>query len=181
MLTLSEFNHLDEPDQFFGYAEAYRYASDQLCRRMESDDSLYTWPNASVILMLAAHAVELFLKGALLKRNVEMGGHDIQQLAEKYREVFTEPELAWDFPFASPLSRTETIASMKQQWPDIDEAKLKEFMETAPAPSILYRYPVYRSGKKWRTLCGFTTATEFLSTLDQVDQDFKRIKLLLAH
>lgn len=179
MLTLSDFNHLDEPDQFFGYAEAYLSASDQLCRRMESDDTFYTWPNAATILMLAAHAVELFLKGALLKKQVNIVGHNIQQLAEEYRQVFTESELTWDIPFANPLSRTEQIAFMKQEWPDIDEDRLKKSIEAALEPSVLYRYPLYRSGKKWRTLCGFTTATDFLTTLDQMNQDFTRIRMHL--
>lgn len=72
MLTHSEIGNLTVPGQLFGYAYAYRTSSAVLCEKFESDDAASsTWPNATVLLMLAAHAVELFLKGALLKRNVQ--------------------------------------------------------------------------------------------------------------
>jgi hypothetical protein len=190
MLTLADLNHLEVPDQLFSYAEAYRSASVLLCRKVESDATLYTWPHASVVLMLAAHAVELLLKGALLKRKVMISKtHDIQQLAETYRETFPEPTLAWNIPFANPLSEKELIAYMKQEWPEINEVKLRESMDLTPEPSILYRYPVTVRKEKntgvkrieeWPGSYGFTTATEFLSTLDQMNHDFKRIRQYLS-
>lgn len=175
MLTLADIKHLEVPEQLFSYADAYRSASVLLCRKVESYDTFYNWPNATVVLMLAAHAVELFLKGALLKRKVKITlTHNIQQLAEKYRETFQEEAFAWDIPFATPLSETELIAQMKRLSPDLDETKLKEFIAATPQPSILYRYPVNGS-KEWRGVYGFTP-TEFLSTLDQMERDFKRLR-----
>lgn len=68
MLTHSEIGHLTVPEQLFDFANAYRSASAILCEKFESADVTFcTWPNAAVVLMLAAHAVELFLKGTLLK------------------------------------------------------------------------------------------------------------------
>ncbi len=181
MITLADIRHQDPSEQLFSYAEVYRSASVVLCHRIAGDETFYTWPNATVVLMLAAHAVELFLKGALLKRKIEISRtHDIQQLAEKYREKFPEPIYAWNIPFANPLSEKEVIANMKQLWPDIDEVKLKESMDLAPDPSILYRYPVNKAGKEWPGAYGFTTPTEFLSTLDQLERDFNRLRLKLS-
>ncbi len=60
MLTLSDISHLKVPDQFFGYADAFLSGSALLCRKVERDDTFYTWPHASTVLMLAAHGVELF-------------------------------------------------------------------------------------------------------------------------
>ncbi len=179
MLTLSDIRHLKFPDQFFSYADAFLSGSTLLCRKVESDDTFHTWPHASMVLMLAAHSVELFLKGALLKRKVEIWRtHDINRLAGKYRETFPETTLGWDIPFANPLSQTELIAEMKELWPETDEAKLKSFITTTPHPSILYRYPV-NDKAEWRGGYGFTP-TEFLSTLDQIDHDFKRLRAELA-
>lgn len=188
MITLADIRHLEPPEQLFSYAEAYRSASVLLCHRIAGEETFYTWPNATVVLMLAAHAVELFLKGALLKRKVMISRtHDIQQLAENYREKFPEPTFAWNIPFATPLSETEVIANMKQLWSDIDEVKLKESMDLAPDPSILYRYPVTITKDKatgakrieeWWGAYGFTP-TGFLPVLDQLEQDFNRLRLEL--
>lgn len=182
MLTHSEIGHLTVPEQLFGYANAYRSSAAVLCAKFESSDDVTfcTWPNAVVVLMLAAHAVELFLKGALLKRTGKnVDGHDIDKLAEKYRETFQdEPELAWEIPFASTLTETEWIALMKRFNPDINEAELKGVISTTPYPSILYRYLVNKGGKNWPGLYGFNPP-EFSQTLSQVECDFDRIRLHL--
>lgn len=191
MLTLADMRSLKVHDQFVSYAHAYRSASAMLCRQMETDDTGYTWPHATVILMLAAHAVELFLKGALQKRTgMIIETHDIQQLSEKYREAFQDAAFAWDIPFAIPLSETEQIAQAKELWPEIDQAAYKESIKAAPKPSVLYRYPKtfpskeekkkgVKGPQEWRGAYGFTTPTEFLTTLDQLGQDFNRLKLEL--
>ena len=57
---------LTEPQRYFEYAKAYLQASIDVCLRMLNDEEQSTWPNASVALMLAAHSVELFFKGAIL-------------------------------------------------------------------------------------------------------------------
>ena len=181
MLTHSEIRDLPVPVQLFDYANAYRSSSAVLCEKFESsqDVTFCTWPHAAVVLMLAAHAVELFLKGALLKRNVQevwSYGHDIDKLAEKYRETFREePALTWEIPFASALTETEWIAQMKKLNPDTIDAELKNFISGIPDPSILYRYPVSKGGKDWPGLYGFQPS-EFRQTLAQVECDFDRIR-----
>jgi hypothetical protein len=179
MLTHSDMWHLTVPEQLFDYANAYRSASAVLCQKVESDNTFCTWPNAAVVLMLAAHAVELFLKGALLKRNVEevwSYGHNIDKLAAKYREKFHEdPSFTWDIPFASTLTETEWIAQMKQMNPDITDAELEGLISATPYPSILYRYPVNKGGKDWPGLYGFEPPS-FLLQLSQFEYDFNRIR-----
>ncbi len=180
MLTYSEIGHLTVPEQLFVYANGYRSSAAVLCAKFESGDDVTfcTWPNAVVVLMLAAHAVELFLKGALLKRNVDVRSyqHSIDKLAAKYRDTFQkEPSLRWEIPFASTLTKTEWMALMKQLNPDITNAELKNLISGIPDPSILYRYPVNKCGKKWRGLYGFYPP-EFSQTLSQVECDFDRIR-----
>jgi hypothetical protein len=88
MLTLSDIRHLKVSDQFFSYADDFLSGSALLCSKVESDDTFYTWPHASTVLMLAAHSVELFLKGALLKRKVEIWRtHNINRLEQTRREI----------------------------------------------------------------------------------------------
>jgi acetyl-CoA carboxylase carboxyltransferase component len=64
--------HLPVPEQVFVYAEAYRKSSATLCQKMTDDPATFAWPHGSVVLMLGAHAVILFLKSALLKRNLAL-------------------------------------------------------------------------------------------------------------
>ena len=178
MLTHSEIWHLTVPEQLFRYASAYRSSSAVLCEKFESDTTFSTWPNAAVVLMLAAHAVELFLKGALLKRNVKEAwdyNHSINKLAEKYRETFQEPPFKWDIPFAPTLTETEWIAWMQQNNPAYTEAELKGILKSWPDPSILYRYPVNKVDQDWPGLYGFYPP-EFSQTLYQVECDFDRIR-----
>ncbi|MEK6762379.1 MAG: hypothetical protein AABY96_06655 [Nitrospirota bacterium] len=181
MLTHSDIEHLTVPEQLFGYANAYRSSAAVLCSKFESADDVTfcTWPNAVVVLMLTAHAVELFLKGVLLKRTgdkVWSYGHKIDKLAEKYRETFqAEPSFTWDIPFASTLTETEWIAQMKQVNPDTTDAELKNLISGVPDPSILYRYPVNKHGEKWQGLYGFYPP-EFNQILSRVECDFDRIR-----
>jgi len=182
MLTHSDIGHLTVPDQLFGYADAYRSASAVLCQKVDSDATFRTWPHAAAVLMLAAHAVELFLKGALLKGTggeVWSYGHKIDKLAVKYRETFKDnPSLTWDIPFASTLTETEWMAQMKKLNPDTPEAYFKGLISATPDPTILYRYPVNKFGKDWPGLYGFEPHS-FLLTLSQVEGDFNRIRTQL--
>ena len=181
MLTYSDIVDLPVSEQLFGYANAYRSSAAVICAKFESaeDVTFCTWFNGAVVLMLAAHAVELSLKGALLRRTgdkVWSYGHNIDQLAEKYRETFQgEPTFAWDIPFASTLTETEWIAQMKQLNPDTTDAELKNLISGLPDPSILYRYPVSKHGKKWQGLYGFYPP-EFNHILSRVECDFDRIR-----
>jgi hypothetical protein len=180
MLIHSDIRHLPVPDRLFDYANAYRSSSSVLCEKFESshDVTFHTWSHAAVVLMLAVHAVELFLKGALLKRNVNVGSyaHNIDKLAAKYRETFQEePSFTWDIPFASTLTETEWFAHMKQLNPDITEAELNDMISATPDPSIFYRYPVSKAGKDWPGLYGFNPL-EFNQILSQLECDFGRIR-----
>lgn len=133
--------------------------------------------------MLAAHAVELFLKGALLKRNPGLDvwnhGHNIDTLQDEYRSNFKESVFEWEIPF-SQLTVDEWVA-MKAGWKPLTDEQIKEARarQKMPTPSILYRYPVDRGGKEWTGLYGFVTPS-FLKLLDQLGKDFDRIKSHLA-
>jgi hypothetical protein len=182
MLTLSDMRGLPVPEQLFSYASAYRDASVVLCQKMISDPTSSTWPHAAAVLMLAAHAVELFLKAALLTRNVTNVwdfGHSIDRINEVYREQFKETLFEWDIPFAPSLPEKEWIAMMMEMNQDITEKELLEMKSATPDPSILYRYPVNRRGVEWNGLYGFEPHS-FLVILSQVERDFHRIKSQLV-
>lgn len=185
LVTLSDMWHLPVPDQLFSYADAYKDSSATLAQKMWNDPKSFTWPHASVVLMLAAHSVELFLKGALLKRNpafkVWDHGHNLDSLGAAYRSQFPEPIFEWDIPFASSVSLEEWVATMMRLNPTFSETELREEKSKykPTPPSILYRYPVDRSGNDWQGLYGFEPVG-FINLLSQLGADFDRIKSHLA-
>jgi hypothetical protein len=168
MISDSEILHLPVPERFFQYAHAYRIAASVFCLKMTSEATFRTWPNAAVVLLLAAHATELFLKGAILCRDptAMLEHHRIDDLFNEYRKRCPESSFDWDIPF-----RTE--------YPDISEAEVEAIKKTLPLPSILYRYPVSKGGKEWSGAFGFEPHS-FLELLEQIERDFKRIRAQLT-
>jgi hypothetical protein len=88
-------------DQFFAYADAYIRASIGACGRMAEIDLLQTWPDANVIIMmLAAHSAELFLKGVTLATS---GGfketHHLNFLLEDYEKAHPDEPYRFNCPF----------------------------------------------------------------------------------
>jgi hypothetical protein len=159
---------LPVPERFIAYAEAYATAAAALCGQMVSASGTCTWPNAAVVLMLAAHAAELFLKGAVLKRDpsAHLDDHCLDTLTGEYNKRFSEAEFVWNVPF-----RVEYLG--------IAEEEIAALRKSTPVPSILYRYPVQRGGEEWNGLFGFEPHS-FVSVLEQMGNDFRRIKARLA-
>ena len=101
MITASEIQHLSVPERFFEYAHAYRNAANALCVEMTTGGNSCTWPNGAVVLLLAAHATELFIKGAILfrKPGMDMEHHRIDELSDEYKKHYPESSFEWDIPF----------------------------------------------------------------------------------
>lgn len=168
MIVDSEIRHLSVPKRFAVYARAYRSAAAALCQQMVQDESAHNWPNSAVVLMLAAHAVELFLKGAIHYRdpNANVEHHRIDALAKEYTKRFPESLFAWDIPF-------------KVEYLGLTETEIKAVERTTPAPSILYRYPVAQGKREWNGALGFVPST-FLPVLERMQHDFERIESQLT-
>lgn len=168
MVTDSELAHLSVPERFFEYAKAYRNAASALCATMTSEKAMCTWPNATVVMLLAAHATELFLKGAILSRKLtaSIEHHRLDDLNVEYKKLFVEPSFEWDIPFIT-------------EWGDLAEAKIQALKKTAPIPSMLYRYPIAKGGKEWNGAFGFEP-NSFIDVLDQLARDFERIMVQIA-
>ncbi len=168
MVADSELAHLSVPERFFEYAKAYRNAASALCASMISDRLMCTWPNANVVMLLAAHATELFLKGAIFSRDPTalVEHHFLDDLNTEYKKRFLEPSFEWDIPF-------------KTEWGNLTEAEILAIKKTIPVPSMLYRYPIAKGGKEWSGAFSFEPNL-FASTLDQLGLDFQRIMARIA-
>lgn len=172
LVSDAEVRGLPVPDRLFMFARAYLESAEALCCQLASAPEKCTWANGAVVLMLSAHATELFLKSALLHRmpqdDVWSRGHSITRLTEDYRLHFTEAEFTWEVPF-----RVEVPVGLTPE-----ELSVLETLRDAP-PSILYRYPVDKTGQDWRGLYSFEP-NSFLPVLEKLQNDFTRIRSLLA-
>ncbi len=138
------------------------------CHRMVCHEAQCTWPNANVVLFLAAHSFELFLKGAVLakKPNTNFGnGHNLHELQKQYDETFGETELSLE-----PFFLTEA--------PGRSDAELAGILRSEISRSIRYRYPVDRESKDWPGIHGFSPKDMF-GALEELGEDYSRIRSLL--
>jgi len=166
-ISNEKFSQQSEPTRYIAYANAYLKASRIMCERMKKGSPDRTWPFAAVTMLLAAHAVELFLKGAILVRDPlqAKAHHNIIELKKVYDQLFPEPEFAWDLP------------------PDVDYLGFLEESDTkllsgGYMPSLLHRYPVDKPGLEWEGR-QFFSPDEFLAGLINAQKDFSRLGRLL--
>jgi hypothetical protein len=164
MVVDSELVGMSIPARYFAYAEAYGDGAISITEKMISDESQSTWVNSAVVLMLSAHAVELFLKGALFKSDptAKINHHNIEELYSLYCETYRKTEFEFYMPF-------------KTEYPGMSEAEIESLKECkSPKPSVLYRYPTANGNTKWEGAFGFQ-ASSFLQTLRQLKSDFSRL------
>lgn len=163
-----QMSNLSEPRKYIEFSEAYLQASTETCRSMLSNQTLMTWPNACVSLMLAAHSVELFLKGAILSKDPGRvkSNHKLDDFYEIYKSLFPDVSFSFEMPF-----RTEFIGVTEQE----NETLKKD----QPEPSIYFRYPVKKPGTEWNRLHGADPA-EFLTVLESLKTAYQRITVQLG-
>ncbi len=152
-----------EPMRYIEYAKAYLQASTDMCLRMKDNVSNRTWPNACVVMMLAAHSVELFLKGAILVKEpkADFVHHRLEALEVSYRVAYPNSEFRFDVPF-----KTEQLG--------MTETEIEALKKDYPLPSILFRYPVRKPGDEWEGFHGFDPQG-FLCILDSLSEDYGRV------
>jgi hypothetical protein len=116
------------------------------------------------------------LKGAIYFRNPEEKldhTHSITDLSSLYKEYYPQEAFEWTIPFLVEFSDI----------PDSKNQKIKEEIkkiqgDKSSLPSIRYRFPEKRGGKRWEGLVGFEP-NSFLNQLNQLEGEFQRIKTLL--
>ncbi|MBE0566222.1 MAG: hypothetical protein IH621_09710 [Krumholzibacteria bacterium] len=156
------------PQQFIEYARAYLVAAIEVCGRMVALESQRTWPNGSVASMLAAHSVELFLKGMILHRaqRYELKSHDIDILIADFDKLYPEESFRTEFPFKTVYLGPTSV----------DEPSPKNGDST---PSMLYRYPVAKNKAPWSAFCGLDPL-DFMAFLEKWQKDSEALVALAA-
>lgn len=167
LLTCNKVRALPPADQFASFAIAYLDSAQRLCNVLARSPKKATFQRGAVVLYLSSHALELFLKGAILRKAPnERFNHDLVHLYNRYKVLFPSRR----FAFTKQRFETKYLGMTTTQ---IAQAKVDK-----PHIGELYRYPKDKAGKSWKALLGFE-ATTYAKDLAVLRKDFER--LLVAY
>ena len=137
MIGSWEIDELRESQQLFAFSRAYLKSSIALCSRIQRLHRVPRYPEATVVLFLARHAVELFLKGAIIARSPKARlDHDLERLKSKYDQLYHGAQFSWTLPFTT-------------EYPGMTPAEISKAKKHTPPGEQVYRYPIDKAGAKW--------------------------------
>ena len=177
MLVDSEVVNLAVPEQFSAFSNAYLDSAIRLCTVLARSTKKATYVRGSVVLYLAFHATELFLKGAILKSVPEENvgtTHNIVNLNNRYKNLYPSKKYRFDLLFTSE----------EPDFSNIEPDKVKEFkiiieeIEKDNPHDQKYRYPQNKKGMPWHGAHGFEPSS-FLRELKQLREQFNDISELI--
>jgi len=157
MLTFDELACESTSNQFYRYSLAYLDSAERLCKVLKRSSRKATYERGSVVLYLAIHATELFLKAAIVhKAPKEKFGHDLMLLYNRYNKLYTKKIHGFDLPFRSESAPPLDIKIDRNQ------------------PDQVYRYPRKTVDDPWSGHYSFE-ANSFLITLQELRTHFERM------
>jgi hypothetical protein len=164
LLTCAEVRSKRPAIQFAAYAQAYLDAAQRLCSSLTRSSRKATFERGFVVLYLMAHSVELFLKGAILRKASSdslLSTHNLVALENRYKKLYPKKR----FHFVVPFHTDYALLSPAQQ-------KLAKASRT-PIDQ-LYRYPQDQSGKVWPGVFAFE-ANSCLKDIVALRSDYERL------
>jgi hypothetical protein len=158
-----QIDKLSIPLQFMAFADAYLDSASRLCRVLSRSTRKRSYPRGAVVMFLAYHAVELFLKAAILHKYPKEGlHHNVDQLHKRYRILYPGKRYEFNIPFKMECLGFEPsqIAAKKRSMPTQDKVN---------------RYPSNKKGEAWAGVFGFEPES-FQSLIVRLRSDFARLK-----
>ena len=165
-----ELTGIETPQQFCIFAYAFLDSAEALNKSLVVSNQAKNFLLGNPVLYLTRHAVELFLKGAILTRDeMKRPHHELETLADQYEDLFADDSrFTWNVPF-----RVQVVGFDAEQ---VDGVR-KEHLRRYPADQLL-RYPADRAMKPWNLVSAFD-AVLFERQLVSIRTDFERLKPLL--
>lgn len=115
-------------------------------------------------MFLAHHSLELFLKGAIVRKSPnESFNHDLEHLSNRYDALYPAKRLKFAIPFSVSTSRVRP-----------EEIRLAQKFIRSRTERL--RYPVDKDGKAWGGAHAFE-ATSFLKSLTDLHDSYARIRV----
>jgi len=177
MLSDSEIVNFFVPEQFSAFSKAYLDSAIRLCTVLARSTKKATYVRGSVVLYLAFHATELFLKGAILKSVPEENvgtTHNIRNLNNRYKNLYPGKKYRFHLLFTSEEPDFSNVE------PDlVKKYKIMiEKIEEDNPHDQKYRYPQNKKGQPWSGPNGFEPSS-FLRELRQLREQLDDISELI--
>jgi hypothetical protein len=179
MNHFSEIESLSPSLQFLAFSEAYLESAGRLCDALAASPAESNYPKGAVVLSLAFHGIELFLKAAILKKSSKEKlsgniGHDLDHLSNRYANLYPGKKYKFEIPF-----RNEEINLDPEDPLIVDELiPLMTKHKRATPTDQLHRYPRNTEGKPWEGIFAFE-ASSFAIDIANVQRDIARLKELI--
>lgn len=177
MLHFSDLQLLAIPDQLFAFSDAYLQSADNLCATLCGTADRATYAHGAVVMSLTFHALELFLKAAILRKaptEVVGGrtGHDLAVLHKRYSNLYPGKAMQFYIPFKRELPDTKNLD------PQVAEELLSYIQEQnkATPEDQLHRYPIDVDGEVWEGAFGFEP-NSFSKILTELRNELAVVKL----
>lgn len=181
MFTNGKVRTLPLCDQYFEYAMGYLAAAKTLNKRAIELATSCQWTDSTVVLMCACHAVEMFLKAAIMKIDPEANlfkeGHDIHALALKYEGLQQNESLHFQVPFRR--IKAKDIAALEALLGEpLTSDQVGRLNRASEQFSIENRYPVNKYGEPWGAIQGHKPLA-YAGELDELESTFKSVWIQL--
>ena len=177
MLHFSDLQRKPVSDQLFLFADAYLESADSLCAVLCKNVDAATYAHGAVIMSLTFHALELFLKSAILRKVptetfAGRAGHDLTNLHKRYTNLYPGNAMHFAIPFKRELPDTKELD------PQVAEELLAYVCEQNKnmPEDQLHRYPISVDGKEWKAALGFEP-NSFRMTILQLRSELAAVKV----
>lgn len=172
MLYFSDIQSATVPDQLFTFANAYLESATLLCTSLCNSKDGANYAHGAVIMSLTFHALELFLKAAILRKVPAesfggRAGHDLDLLKNRYANLYPNKAMQFNIPFKRELPDTEELLK-----------HVREQNKAMPEDQ-LHRYPINVKGKEWEAMLAFEPHS-FSETLRTLKHELAVVKLLMV-
>jgi hypothetical protein len=183
MYVLSDLQRLSIPDQLFHFSQANLDSAEMLCLAMCGNNQVATYAHGAVIQSLTFHALELFLKAAILRSEptATFGGptgHDLTLLYNRYKGLYPEKCMQFDAPFMSGPLDANDLVGLDQNI--IDELVKSDRERKKDKVDQLHRYPIDMKGNEWKSLFGFEP-NSFGLRIKQIQSDLSAVKAVILN
>lgn len=133
--------------QYFAFAEAYLDSAQRLCGVLARSTRRATFERGAVVLYLTQHALELFYKGAILRKEpTKRFSHGLQQLRCRYQALY-------------PAKRFHMPAVFSTSYEHLTKQQVSQVQGLEPPLDQLHRYPEDKKGSRWNGLFSFEASS----------------------
>ena len=162
LVPASHLASLPRDQRYFEYAEAYLDSAARLCKVLARSTRKANFQRGAVVLYLVQHALELFYKGAIVRKAPkERLVHGVPVLRARYLKLY---------PGKAFLIQPTFVPS----YDNLTRDQIEQVKGSEPPGDQIFRYPEDKDGTPWEGLFAFE-ASSFVREISALKNDFARV------